>query len=309
MRMPFQRMQPVLAFAAAHLDEDLSLDALAGKAGLSAWHFERTFAAAVGETPKQLEQRLRLGRAAAMLLAGGDSVLDGALDCGFQSHEVFCRAFRRRFGMAPGAYRARGFADRVDAAQIERHAWVVEQAGPCVGLFYTDGNGTTERNQMAYSITKQEMAPQPVLLARRRVKRSEIAHAIAEALPRVFLYAQQHGIALAGLPLTRYLAASPGTVTIEPGMRIASGAVSTPDDADIFAGTIFAGTLPGGPVATTMHAGPYEGLPDAYAAIEQWIEAEGLAASGPPWECYVNDPGDFPDPKDWKTEVFWPLTR
>jgi len=38
-----------------------------------------------------------------------------------------------------------------------------------------------------------------------------------------------------------------------------------------------------------------------------WIEAQGLAPSGAPWESYVTDPGNFPDPKDWKTEVVWPL--
>ena len=72
-------------------------------------------------------------------------------------------------------------------------------------------------------------------------------------------------------------------------------------------GEIVADTLPGGPVATTTHMGPYDTLTEAYAAIEQWIAAEGLVAAGAPWEAYVTDPGDYPDPKDWKTEVFWPV--
>ena len=78
-----KQVQPVMAFAAAHLDEDVSLAALAGQAGLSAFHLHRVFSAAAGETPKQFTLRLRLARAAAMLLTTGDSVLDVALDCGF----------------------------------------------------------------------------------------------------------------------------------------------------------------------------------------------------------------------------------
>jgi hypothetical protein len=26
-----------------------------------------------------------------------------------------------------------------------------------------------------------------------------------------------------------------------------------------------------------------------------------------PWEAYLNDPADYPNPQDWKTEVCWPL--
>jgi AraC family transcriptional regulator len=36
------------------------------------------------------------------------TLLEIALDCGFQNHETFTRAFRRRFVMAPSRYRAWG---------------------------------------------------------------------------------------------------------------------------------------------------------------------------------------------------------
>src|ERR1700748_2119604 len=60
-----RKVQPLVAYAARNPEEDLSLAALAGRARLSAYHLHRLFAAAVGETPKQLTSRLRLGRAAA----------------------------------------------------------------------------------------------------------------------------------------------------------------------------------------------------------------------------------------------------
>jgi hypothetical protein len=31
--------------------------------------------------------------------------------------------------------------------------------------------------------------------------------------------------------------------------------------------------------------------------------------TGAAWEVYVTDPADYPDPKDWKTELLWPLGR
>src|SRR5580658_3707642 len=152
---PLKQVQPVLAFASGHLDEDVSLRTLAGQAGLSAFHLHRVFSAAAGETPKQFTLRLRLGRAAAMLLTTGDSVLNVALSCGFQSHEAFCRAFRRRFGISPSAYRERGFAGGADRAKAGGHAALVGSIGPCLRLFGIRENGRSQKNDMAYSITKK----------------------------------------------------------------------------------------------------------------------------------------------------------
>jgi len=96
----------LLVHIQAHLDEDLSLAVLSAKASLSPAHFQRTFQALVGETPKNYVARLRLERAAFRLLIHDETFLDIALDCGFQNHETFTRAFRRRFGMPPSSYRA-----------------------------------------------------------------------------------------------------------------------------------------------------------------------------------------------------------
>jgi len=304
MALSFREMQPVLAHIAAHLSGDISLESLAAETGMSPFHLHRVFSGVIGETPKQLTIRLRLGLAAALLVTSDDSVLDIALACGFQSHEVFSRAFRRRFGMTPGAYRERGLVNSSGPAQVREHAAVVNKIGPCVGLYHFIEEGRRKRNDMAYSITKKNLAPQPVLVVRRTVKRSEIASTIAEALPRVFQYAQQNGIALVGQPFTRYLEVGPGLVTMEPGMCVAAGTAFPKTSGDI---QVVSDTLPGGPVATTTHSGPYDQLSDAYAAIEEWAKAEGLVTGRGLWEVYVTDPADYPDPKDWKTEVFWPL--
>ena len=162
---------------------------------------------------------------------------------------------------------------------------------------------------MTYAIVKKDLVPQPVLVVRRRVKRSEIAATIGEALPQIFQYAQQHGIALAGHPFTRYVEVGAGLLTMEPGMRVVGSQQPSASIVDVpptHAGVV-QDTLPGGPAATTVHAGSYETLSEAYAALEGWIEAQGLAAAGPPWESYITDPAEHPDPNDWKTEVCWPL--
>lgn len=296
----FARMQPVLAYVAAHLDEDIPLHELSRHAGISEFHLHRLFSAAVGETPKGLGLRLRLGRAAVLLLTSGDSVLDIALSSGFEDHAVFTRAFRRQFKLSPREYRQRGFASPVDAAQASAHAQLVMEVAPCVGVYRIQNKA---EGHVEYTIEKKMLEPQPVLIARRRIKASEIAATITELLPKIFIYSQQHGIALSGHPLSRYPEFGIGMLTIEPAMRI----VGAPPASYEGTGEVMVDTLPGGPAAVTVHVGPYDGLREAYAALEQWISREGHKPSGAPWESYVTDPGQVPNPAEWKTEVFWPI--
>jgi len=105
-----EKLLPVLVHIQANLDADLSLDAVAKRARLSPFHFHRLFRAAIGETLKQYTQRLRLERAANRLVIHDATILDVALDSGFQSHETFSREFKRRFQVTPRGYRewARG---------------------------------------------------------------------------------------------------------------------------------------------------------------------------------------------------------
>ena len=154
---------------------------------------------------------------------------------------------------------------------------------------------------MAYTFSKREIAPQPVFAIRRRIKTTEIAKTLGEVLGPVFQYVQKNGIALAGPPYARYLDWGPGLGTLEGGFPVATHAGASPE------GEVKADTLPGGWVAVTMHMGAYDKLSDAHAALQQWMESEKLISEGGPWEVYLTDPADYPDPKDWKTEVVWPF--
>ena len=90
-----------------HPSTDLTLEGLAREAGLSRYHFLRTFEHITGVTPHQYVRRARLREAATRLISETAAVLDVALDCGFGDVSNFNRAFRTEFGMNPRAYRAR----------------------------------------------------------------------------------------------------------------------------------------------------------------------------------------------------------
>ena len=155
---------------------------------------------------------------------------------------------------------------------------------------------------MSYAIEIREMTPQPVLVTRRRVKPGEIAKSLAEMFHQVFLFGGKAGVAVGGPPLTRYMEWGPGLLTLDAGAPIPAPYEGT-DPERLVRGEV----LPGGMVATTIHVGAYDKLSEAHAAMEVWIHEQGLRPRGPLWESYVTDPGEYPDPKDWRTEIFWPV--
>jgi len=83
----------------------LDLATLARAAGLSAYHFLRTFHQITGLTPHQYILRARLRAAATRIAAGTERILEVALDCGFGDLTNFNRAFRMEFGTNPRAWR------------------------------------------------------------------------------------------------------------------------------------------------------------------------------------------------------------
>ena len=89
------------------LDESWSLEQMADEARFSAFHFHRIFQEATGETPVTFVERLRLERAALMLLASDDPITGLAMDVGFRRPETFARRFRSRFGVSARDYRSR----------------------------------------------------------------------------------------------------------------------------------------------------------------------------------------------------------
>lgn len=154
---------------------------------------------------------------------------------------------------------------------------------------------------MTLQISTLDAPEQHALLVRRRTRMEEISQTLGEILPAVFAYAQRAGAPLAGPPVVRYVEMSPGSVTVEGGFPVAAPCSGE--------GEIEPGKLGGCRVVTGVHVGPYDRLREAYQALEAWMAEHGAVAAGPPWEQYLTDPGEVPDPEQWQTAIFWPITE
>jgi AraC family transcriptional regulator len=100
-----RRLQRVTDYIEAHLDEDLSVVALAAEAGLRPAQFTHQFRRFTDFSPHQYVLRRRLERAAQLLGRRSQSIADVALAVGFCSQSHLTAAFRRVYGTSPGAYR------------------------------------------------------------------------------------------------------------------------------------------------------------------------------------------------------------
>jgi AraC family transcriptional regulator, regulatory protein of adaptative response / methylated-DNA-[protein]-cysteine methyltransferase len=186
--LPFNaRIARAIAYMVEHYQEQPSLEAMAERAGLSPFHFQRIFKRWAGISPKRFLQYVTLAHAK-RLLAGDASVLDAALDTGLSGpsrlHDLFvaCEA------MTPGEFKALGEQlvirwglhdgplGRVLLGATERGvcwlAFVPEGDAPAIAAFEREWKGaqlvrdqasTADLAARAFAL-KDDAAPLPLLL-------------------------------------------------------------------------------------------------------------------------------------------------
>jgi transcriptional regulator GlxA family with amidase domain len=100
-----RRFGPLLTWAREHLDEPLTVEHLAERAGMSTRHFTRAFIAETGSTPSKAVERLRLEVARQQVQSSTEAIERVAQSTGFRDPERMRRAFIRVFGQPPQSLR------------------------------------------------------------------------------------------------------------------------------------------------------------------------------------------------------------
>lgn len=100
------RFIEVIDYIEANLDRELDIERLCQLVFLSKYHFHRQCSAYFGMSVMSLVKLLKLKRAAYQLAyRNEEKILDIALENGFESHEAFSRAFKKRFNRSPSEFR------------------------------------------------------------------------------------------------------------------------------------------------------------------------------------------------------------
>jgi AraC family transcriptional regulator len=268
-----QRLQHALRAMEARLEVPYSLDELAALAGFSPFHFHRIFRGMVGESVKQYERRLRLERAARQLKSGKRTVLEIALEAGYESHEAFTRAFAEMFDVPPASYRKScGIFGAQEPENSCASAFRIEHLGPVhvVGL----------RHVGPYA-------------------------KVGRAWQRLYAWAGQKNL-LRGPERSMAICHDDPEVTLPDKVRcdcclVINSSIAT--EGDFFQQEIAAREY-----AAVLHTGAYAHLNDSYAELAgKWIPQAGREiANLSSIEFYLNTPENTPE-EQLQTEIYLPL--
>jgi len=100
-----QSLQKAMDYIEKNLTNNISYYDIAREAGISVPHFYRLFKRLTGDTVGAYIVRRKISMAANDLVDSNKSIVSIAFEYGFESHDVFTRAFRRVYGMSPSKYR------------------------------------------------------------------------------------------------------------------------------------------------------------------------------------------------------------
>ncbi len=122
------RINKTFDYIETHLEKSMTLGELAAIANFSKFHFTRIFHAMVGETPFQFITRLRLEKAASLIVTNKkESISQIAYACGFSDTSIFSRNFKSYFKVSPSQFRKEQ-TNYSNLSQVNRNKNQVEQS-------------------------------------------------------------------------------------------------------------------------------------------------------------------------------------
>jgi effector-binding domain-containing protein len=134
---------------------------------------------------------------------------------------------------------------------------------------------------VTYQVSIEDRQQQQTAVVRGHAPHDGVGRFVGSAFNEVLGALTDAGVPPVGPPFARYRIVDDG-FDIEAGFPVLA-AVATH-------GRVEASTLPGGPIATTMHVGSYAAISAAFAAVESWLAGSTYRVDGDPWEAYLDGP-------------------
>ncbi|KJD35731.1 hypothetical protein PW52_08305 [Tamlana sedimentorum] len=173
------------------------------------------------------------------------------------------------------------------------------------GLFKLDSIVTAEMKQFSVKIDGvSEYGGGFYMYKTTSATKENISKIIGKQFGEIMSYMAQNSIVASGMPFTIYNDMNPdnGAIIMSNAIPVLNKVTPTGD------GQILCGYIPKTKVVKTTLKGNYTNLPKAWEQTMQYLAKNNIEqANIPPFEIYTNDPGNFPNPANWITEIYIPI--
>ncbi|MBI5863137.1 MAG: GyrI-like domain-containing protein [Planctomycetes bacterium] len=150
-----------------------------------------------------------------------------------------------------------------------------------------------------YSFRVKQVTRQRIVVRAVRASLSEWGAALEAALDDVWRYLNTFESVTVGPAMAMIHECGDGTAELAGGFPVAE-AIDPDADHQVV-------ELPAGPAGTTLLVGPYERLPEAHAALADWLQSQNRTPVGDPWLIFWATPDEAALPGELRTELVWPL--
>ena len=304
------RINRVIDYIQKNLSKNLTLEELADVANFSKYHFHRIFGLMVGETLYQFIQRIRLEKAAVLLVSNPkSSITEIALDCGFSGSATFARAFRDAFGMSASQWRSGGCQTyRKNRKAFDKNGQPIGNLGKAFVVssdYFMDDKVVKQK----WRITMKEEPAMKADVVVRDLPDQTVAYirhigpykGDSELFDRLFtkLFQWAGARSLLRFPETKVMAVYHDNpeLTDDDKLRL-DVCITVPEDTQVD-GEIGKMVLPGGQYGVGKFELATDEYPDAWAAMAVgWLPESGYQPDDrPAFESYLNDPKEHPEGK------------
>ena len=271
-----------------HLNEKVSLNAIATESGLSPYHFIRVFHSYTGETPFTYLRRERIAFSLKELHETDSPIIDIAHKTGFETSSSFNKAFKKITTINPTEFRNMGKDLRVkfiyDLSLSQRTKEIIMNFDMNLIPEVITRNKTTVYTSTAQGGDFKVVAPQAW------ENFLKVLGTINEELDQSEFF----GI---------------GTMTTEGSKKVCTykAALSLPKNPNAYIEGLTKEELPSAKYAKFLLKGPYDNLWLAFDKAFQIVtESSHEFSEGPCLENYLNDPQITP-PEELLTEILIPI--
>ena len=283
-----RELKKVLYYIETHLDDVLDVETLSKVSGYSQYHFCRIFKASVGESLISYTSRLRLEKASLKVIDCDKSIIEIALEAGYETPNGFNKAFKKIFGQTPTEYKSR----RLKLLQTYKDKMMqipkIVQRDKAYVVYVRENGGYEKSCDKAWEKLSKQL--------------NNLEQKLKDEVANTKILLDIKNGELLGI------CHDDPTVTKEENIRYDAAIAWGKKEVDFLTNQGFdTKEIAGGKHATILCKGGYKNVFESWMALYVWCEQNGHKFRDlSPFEKYLNSPNDVSE-EELLTEIYIPI--